>query len=80
MNFRVTSEGENHLNIRELCQAHVDGLWVPAHLLPHEAEEFVLDHFKRTVLGELEMLSVAVEGRDTLRNHEDSNGSTDEQD
>ncbi|MEQ8786220.1 MAG: hypothetical protein RIC55_07970 [Pirellulaceae bacterium] len=64
MNFLVTTEGENRLNLREACQAHVDSLWVPDHLLPHEAEEFVLDHFKRTVIGELEMLVVVIEGQD----------------
>ena len=53
MRFRVTTEGQNHLGIRELCQAHVDDLWVPAHLLSHEAAQFALDHFKRMVLGEL---------------------------
>ena len=30
------------------------------YLLPYEAEEFVLDHFKRMVMAELEMLVVEV--------------------
>jgi hypothetical protein len=31
---------------------------MPKHAQPHEAEEFALDHFKRAVMAELEMLVV----------------------
>ena len=62
MKFRVTTEGQNQLGLRELCERNVNDLWMPDHLLPHEAEQFALDHFKRAVMAELELLVVEVDG------------------
>ena len=62
MKFRVSTEGQDKLGLRELCEKHVNDLWIPNHLLPHEAVDFALDHFKRMVVGELEMLVVEVGG------------------
>lgn len=56
--FDVATESPDRLDLRGLCEMHVHSLWMPAHLLPHEAEEFALDHFKRMVLADLEMLMV----------------------
>jgi hypothetical protein len=62
MKFRVTTEGQNQSGLREFCERYVNDLWMPDHLLPHEAKEFALDHFKRAVMAELEMLVVEVDG------------------
>ena len=59
--FQINTEGTNRLALKELCQRFVDEAWIPAHLSKEQAEEFVLDCFKRTVEGELELLEV--EGR-----------------
>ena len=45
----------------DLCQKHIDGLWIPEHLTPQEAAAFALDHFKRAVVSGLEVLEVEVE-------------------
>ena len=58
MQFKVTTEGQNRLGLAELCQRFANEQWLPAHVLPHEASEIVLDLFKRAVAGELEMLTV----------------------
>ena len=57
MRFNVTTESGND-TIRQLCEQHVNGLWIPDHLTPQQAEVFALDHFKRWVAGELELLGV----------------------
>ena len=56
MQFNVTTEGNDE--IRRLCQEHVNGLWVPDHLTPAQAEEFALDHFKRWLAAQMELLKV----------------------
>jgi hypothetical protein len=56
--FTVTTEGENRLGLRELCQQFADDEWVADHLTDEEAGESVLDRFKRTVRAELELLKV----------------------
>ncbi|MBW3599304.1 MAG: hypothetical protein KY475_18795 [Planctomycetes bacterium] len=61
MKFTVSTEGRNLLNLRELCEQHVNELWVPAHLTAEQSAEFALDHFKKTVLAELELLVVRAE-------------------
>jgi hypothetical protein len=61
MRFRVTTEGQNQSGLREFCERYVNDLWMPDHLLPHEAKDFALDHFKRAVMAELEMLVVEVD-------------------
>jgi hypothetical protein len=58
MRFRVSTEGQNQSGLREFCERYVNDLWMPDHLLPHEAEQFALDHFNRAVIAELEMLVV----------------------
>ena len=59
--FIVSTDSPDLLDLRGLCERHVAELWIPEHLLPHEVEEFVLDHFKRTVLADLHLLAVQVE-------------------
>lgn len=57
--FTVSTEGQNRLNLRKLCEATIDDLWIPNHLTPEQASEFAMDYFKRTVLSELELLEVS---------------------
>src|SRR5438067_2010341 len=54
--FKVTTEGANALGLAALCERFANGRWLPAHMLPHEAAESVLDAFKRAVAAELELL------------------------
>ena len=61
MRFTVTTEGQNRLNLRQACEDFANAQWIPAHYLPHEAAEFVLDQFKRSVQSELELLVVEPE-------------------
>jgi len=56
--FTVTTEGQNRLGLRELCQRYVDEQWVAAHMTDEQAAESLLDQFKRTVGAELELLTV----------------------
>lgn len=57
--FTVTTEGENHLELRELCQRYVEEQWIAAHMTDEQAAESLLDQFKRAVRAELELLTVA---------------------
>jgi len=56
--FTVTTEGRNELDLRGLCDRLVNGLWIPDHLTADQAAEYAADYFRRTVLGELELLNV----------------------
>jgi hypothetical protein len=58
--FTVTTEGENRLGLRELCQRYVDEQWVAPHMTDEQAAESLLDQFKRAVRAELELLAVKV--------------------
>lgn len=57
MPFTAATEGQNRLDLRELCESFANNLWIPDHLLPHEREAFALDLFTRTVAGELKLLT-----------------------
>ena len=56
--FTVTTEGENRLGLRELCQRYVDKQWLAAHMTDEQAAESLLDQFKRMVRAELVLLTV----------------------
>ena len=58
--FTVSTEGQNRLGLRELCQRYVDEQWVAAHMTDEQAAESLLDQFKRAVRAELELLTVEV--------------------
>ena len=58
MPFRVTATGSDTFRLATLCQEYANSLWIPDHLSTEEKESFVLDQFKRAVLGEVEMLEV----------------------
>jgi hypothetical protein len=47
--FTITTEGQNRLGLRELCQRYVDGQWHAAHMTDEQAAEALLDQFKRAV-------------------------------
>jgi hypothetical protein len=54
----VTTEGQNRLGLRVLCEQHVNDQWFAAHASDELAAEALLEQFKRAVLGELELLEV----------------------
>jgi len=56
--FTVSTEGQNRLGLRELCQRYVDEQWVAAHMTDEQAAESLLDQFKRAVRAVLELLTV----------------------
>jgi len=56
--FIVTTEGENHLGLREVCLRYVDEQWVAAPMTDGQAAESLLDQFTRAVRAELELLTV----------------------
>lgn len=56
--FTVTTDGENRLELRKLCQRFADDECVADHLTDEQAVESVLDRFKRAVRAELELLTV----------------------
>jgi len=56
--FTVSTEGENRLGLRQLCQRYVEDQWVAAHMTDEQAAESLLDQFKRAVRTELELLTV----------------------
>jgi hypothetical protein len=57
--FIVTTESQNRLGLRELCESYANDQWIAAHMTPEQAAESVLDCFRRAVLAELEMLEVS---------------------
>ena len=57
--FTVTTEGQNALGLRELCEAYCHDQWLAAHMTAEQAADSVLDQFKRAVRAELELLEVA---------------------
>ena len=57
-NFNFTTEGQNRLGLRELCQQFADEQWVAVHLPADQAAESVLRELKRAVRAELELLEV----------------------
>lgn len=58
--FTVHSEGPDRTGLVALAEHYINHLWIPTHLTPDQACEFVLDHFKRAVSGELELLEVRI--------------------
>jgi hypothetical protein len=56
--FAVTTEGENRLDLRELCERNVNDQWFAAHASNELVPEALLDQFKRAVRSELELLGV----------------------
>lgn len=62
--FTVTTEGQNRLGLREVCQRYVDELWLAVHTTPEHAAEAALDTFKRAVLAEIEQLDVVCKDAD----------------
>jgi len=49
MRSKVHTEGQNRLGLAELAEQAASEQWLPAHVLPHKAEQIVLGLFKRTV-------------------------------
>jgi hypothetical protein len=56
--FHATTAGQNRRRLCELLQTYADEQWVAAHMTPEQAAQSVLDAFKRTVAGELELLQL----------------------
>ena len=51
--FVVSSDGPDRTGLVALAEHYVNQLWVPTHLTPDQAREFVLDQFKRAVAADL---------------------------
>ena len=56
--FTVSTEGQNKLGLREVCERYANELWIADLMTPDQAAESVLDQFKRAAAAELELLSV----------------------
>ena len=56
--FVVTTQGENRLGLREVCQRFADERWTAAHMTAEQAAASVLDEFRRAVRAELELLTI----------------------
>ena len=54
--YIVTTEGQNRLGLRELCERYVNDQWFAAHASDELAAEALLEQFKRAVRQELELL------------------------
>jgi hypothetical protein len=57
----VTTEGQDRLRLRELCQAWANEQWVASHMTPEQAAASLLDCFKRALRQELELLDIRCE-------------------
>jgi hypothetical protein len=60
MRFTVTTTKPGPLAIHELLERHANELWMPMHLTDEQAAAFVLDHFRRQVESELQMVEIRV--------------------
>jgi hypothetical protein len=60
MRFTVTTEKPGPLAIHELLERHANALWVPKHLTEEQAAAFALEHFRRQVEEELQMVRARV--------------------
>ncbi len=49
--FTVHSDGPDRTGLVAMAQRYIDELWVPTHLTLDQAHEFMLDQFKRAVVG-----------------------------
>ncbi len=58
MRFTTTTGYPGSLNLHELAQQHANDLWVPTNLNEREAAAFALEHFRRQVVAELEMIEM----------------------
>lgn len=56
--FTIYSDGPNRTGLVAFAQRYVDQLWIPTHLSPDQARDFVLDQLKRAVAAEMELLEV----------------------
>ncbi len=52
------TEGRNVLNLQQIAEDFANQQWVPAHMTPEDATDFVLDQFRRTVESELQMIEI----------------------
>jgi len=53
--FTVTTEGQNRLGLRELCEAWCNQQCVAAHMTPEQAAQALLGMFKQAVRQELKL-------------------------
>ena len=56
--FIVTTEGQDRLGLRGVCEQYINDQWIAAHMTMEQAAESALDSFKRAVQQELKMLDV----------------------
>jgi hypothetical protein len=55
MRFTATTEGRDTLGLQQLAEDFANRQWIPDHYSPEQAEQFVLDQFKRTLAMELKL-------------------------
>lgn len=54
--FIVSTDGENRLGLRDLCQQYCGEQWVADPFTGEQAAETLLEQFKRAVSAELQLL------------------------
>ena len=64
--FVVTTEGQNRLGVRELCERYVNDQWFAAHASDELTAEALLEQFKRAVRQELGLLECRAIGVDPI--------------
>ena len=58
MPFTATTTGPDTLGLRAILEDFARRQWIPDHLDDRQRADWVLDQFRRTVMGEMEMLVV----------------------
>ena len=61
--FKVTSSG-NSQPFRQLCEQHVNELWIPVHLTDDQAEAFAIEHLQKWIASEVELLVIETRAAD----------------
>jgi hypothetical protein len=56
--FTMLSNGPDRSWLMMRAEHSANQLWIPTHLTPDQAREFVLDQFKRAVVADRDMLEV----------------------
>ena len=58
MEFKVRTHKKGPLRIDKLLEQHANSLWIPDHLSKKQTAQFALDHFKKQIATELQMLQI----------------------
>ena len=58
MKYEVSTDGRDQYGLCAAFQMYAESFWTPDHMTPEQAERAILETFKRSVLGQLELLEV----------------------